>query len=31
MTIVTTAELKAHSNLSDDESDALLAQKIAAA
>lgn len=31
MTIVTTAELKAHSNLSDDESDALLTQKIAAA
>ncbi|WP_367271975.1 head-tail connector protein, partial [Mesorhizobium sp.] len=31
MTIVTPAELKAHSNLSDDESDALLSQKIAAA
>lgn len=31
MTIVTPAELKAHSNLPDDENDALLAQKIAAA
>ncbi|WP_031195471.1 head-tail connector protein [Mesorhizobium sp. L103C119B0] len=31
MTIVTTAELKAHSNLSDDEDDVLLDQKIAAA
>ncbi len=31
MTIVTPAELKAHSNLSDDEPDALLTQKIAAA
>jgi hypothetical protein len=31
MTIVTAAELKAHSNLPDDESDVLLTQKIAAA